>query len=656
LEPLQLGRYHLIKRIGQGGFGTVYKATDPMGRTVAVKVLLPGWSDHPETLQRFLLEARTAGELFHPRIATILDMDEADGRRFLVMRYVKGPSLEMVLRANGKLSWSESIQFLDEIAQGLDYAHKHGFVHRDLKPSNILLDPEGAVISDFGLVKAAETSGLSGSDAILGTPAYIAPEVWNGEAVTPATDLYSLACVFYEMLTGERLFQGDSAPQVMKRHIIDGASFPKQWADDVPEGIESVLKRALSQDIRQRYASASEFVSALKALEIESKDAIIETEPIQTKPQATVFDVEKPFNNAIERVEQKPQEPILGGGLDVRQDIIGNLENREGFLSNGFYFLIVVSGLAGILLIIFVLFVALFWTDKAKENDYNIPLSATQIQKYVDYTATAIKLMTSVEKKRSLTATFAVKDTEQAAPIISSTPIQSKTDKFLDDYGVPMVWIPAGSFMMGSEDGDDDEKPIHEVYLDTYAIDVYEVTNELYSICVAEGICQEPGGVYYGEDHPVIYVYGNYAESFCKWRGARLPTEAEWEKAARGGLEGKLYPWGNEEPVCDRGAKNGAQYYSCEGETVAVGSFAPNGYGLYDMAGNVWEWVADRYDSGYYGKSEYENPLGSSRGYDWVLRGGGWYYDPLDLRVASRYSSYPYKGSDRFGFRCAGSP
>jgi eukaryotic-like serine/threonine-protein kinase len=655
LEPLQLGRYHLIKRIGQGGFGTVYKATDPMGRTVAVKVLLPGWSDHPETLQRFLLEARTAGELFHPRIATILDMDEADGRRFLVMRYVKGPSLEMVLRANGKLSWSESIQFLDEIAQGLDYAHKHGFVHRDLKPSNILLDPEGAVISDFGLVKAAETSGLSGSDAILGTPAYIAPEVWNGEAVTPATDLYSLACVFYEMLTGERLFQGDSAPQVMKRHIIDGASFPKQWADDVPEGIESVLKRALSQDIRQRYASASEFVSALKALEIESKDAIIETEPIQTKPQATVFDVEKPFNNAIERVEQKPQEPILGGGLDVRQDIIGNLENREGFLSNGFYFLIVVSGLAGILLIIFVLFVALFWTDKAKENDYNIPLSATQIQKYVDYTATAIKLMTSVEKKRSLTATFAVKDTEQAAPIISSTPIQSKTDKFLDDYGVPMVWIPAGSFMMGSEDGDDDEKPIHEVYLDTYAIDVYEVTNELYESCVDAGTCHKPRSSYYGDaqydDHPVVNVSWYDAKDYCEWRGGRFPTEEEWEKAARGGLVGKKYPWGDEYPVCNRGAENGAQYNDCDGKTVPVGSFAPNGYGLYDMAGNVWEWVADWYQA--YPRGVDNKDYGETYR---VLRGGLWRYKSGYLRVADRYRHHPAYANYNNGFRCASSP
>jgi len=233
---------------------------------------------------------------------------------------------------------------------------------------------------------------------------------------------------------------------------------------------------------------------------------------------------------------------------------------------------------------------------------------------------------------------------------------QAQTGAFLDDHGVEMVWIPAGSFMMGSEDGDGDEQPIHEVYVDTYAIDVYEVTYERYEECLAVGVCDNPCGSNYGgesyDDHPVVYVSWNDASSYCKWRGGRLPTEAEWEKAARGGLVGKKYPWGDEEPTCQKGVDNGAQYDDCYGETAAVGSFAANGYGVYDMAGNVWEWVADWYDPGYYGKSEYENPTGPTSGDYRALRGGGWYPIDNDLRSAYRYYYDPSDSHYGIGFRC----
>jgi len=148
-----------------------------------------------------------------------------------------------------------------------------------------------------------------------------------------------------------------------------------------------------------------------------------------------------------------------------------------------------------------------------------------------------------------------------ATKLPSATETQAQVDTFTDHHGVQMAWIPAGTFMMGSKYGDD-ELPIHEVFLDRYAIDVYEVTNERYKECVTAGACNKPGGSYYGnaqyDDHPVVYVSWNDAEAYCEWRGARLPSEAEWEKAARGGLEGKLYPWGDEEPTCQKGAKNGA--------------------------------------------------------------------------------------------------
>jgi formylglycine-generating enzyme required for sulfatase activity len=222
-----------------------------------------------------------------------------------------------------------------------------------------------------------------------------------------------------------------------------------------------------------------------------------------------------------------------------------------------------------------------------------------------------------------------------------------------DDYWVK---IPAGEFEMGHSEGDDDEKPVHSVYLNTYKIGRYEVTNGQYGKCVQDKVCLPSGSAIAGyEDHPVVNVTWQEAQTFCEWLGGRLPTEAEWEKAARGGLEGRLYPWGNDEVICDLGEENGVQFGYCDGDTIPVGSFGGNGYGLYDMAGNAWEWVADWYDENYYEYSSHENPMGPETGKYRVIRGGAWNYTVYGLRVAYRSVSYPDSRANFIGFRCASS-
>jgi len=217
----------------------------------------------------------------------------------------------------------------------------------------------------------------------------------------------------------------------------------------------------------------------------------------------------------------------------------------------------------------------------------------------------------------------------------------------------------------------DNEKPIHAVTLDAFYMDIYEVTNARYTECVTAGVCSAPPESvsdarisYYGNaqfaDYPVIYVSWDDANAYCTWRGARLPTEAEWEYAAHDGLDGKLYPWGNESPLCQKGAVNGAKFdddASCnDTDTEPIGSFAPNGYGLYDMAGNVWEWVADWYDESYYQNSPAENPTGPESGEARALRGGSWNYLVDNLRLSYRVGFAPSIGYSDFSFRCSRSP
>lgn len=253
-------------------------------------------------------------------------------------------------------------------------------------------------------------------------------------------------------------------------------------------------------------------------------------------------------------------------------------------------------------------------------------------------------------------------------PIIAPTTASAKASTIVPTIAstndIPMVLIPAGPFQMGS-DQRDDEKPIHTVILSAFLIDTYEVTNSNYAKCVAAGKCQMPAikasftrRSYYDNEqyanYPVIAISWNDANSYCKWRGARLPTEAEWEKAARGGLDGKVYPWGDPDPVCMSGIVNGAQFSGCDvRDTGAVDSFAPNGYGLFGMAGSVWELTADWYGANYYQSSPVKDPPGPQSGESHVARGGSFFSNPIAVRVAIRTG----QGEPRhdLGFRCARS-
>ena len=262
------------------------------------------------------------------------------------------------------------------------------------------------------------------------------------------------------------------------------------------------------------------------------------------------------------------------------------------------------------------------------------------------------------------------------------------SDAVIGRDGAPMVMIPAGEFQMGSNDGKDNERPVHTVYLDAFYMDVYEVTNAQYRRFVQATGHREPEGTtrvngalqagfkpwsdrnFSGDDQPVVCVSWEDAKAYAEWVGKRLPTEAEWEKAARGGLAGKKYTWGDTWPP-PRDAGNFADeaagdalpsiaswgfiegYYDGYIYPAPVGSFDPNGYSLYDMAGNVWEWCADGYDSGYYARSPRSNPTGPDSGRDRVQRGGSWHYGALwSVSVACRGYSPPQDAVSDHGFRC----
>jgi serine/threonine protein kinase len=267
MQPEKIGLYEVKSELGRGGMATVYRAYDPrFEREVAVKVL-PSELLHadPQFRLRFEREAKIIAQLEHTAIVPVYDVGEADGQPYFVMRYMNGGSLSDRIKA-GVMSVEEATRILSIIAPGLDEAHSRGIIHRDIKPSNILFDRrENPYISDFGIAKLtqAQAGNVTGS-AIIGTPAYMAPEQAQGDEIDGRTDIYSLGIILFEMLTGKQPYEADTPMAVAIKHITDPVPHILQANPNLPAGMDAIIQKAMAKNRSDRYPTAVDMVSALR--------------------------------------------------------------------------------------------------------------------------------------------------------------------------------------------------------------------------------------------------------------------------------------------------------------------------------------------------------------------------------------------------------
>jgi eukaryotic-like serine/threonine-protein kinase len=269
LGRLVSGRYRLIAPLGEGGMATIWRAVDEqLDREVAVKVLRPQFSADPGFAARFKQEARAAGGLSHPNIVGVYDYgtDGPDGEQYIVMELVDGRDLSAVLRDRGSLSLDDSVRIAIAVASALEVAHRKGIVHRDVKPGNILITDAGDVkVTDFGIARAVSEASMTVTGTTLGSVHYFSPEQARGDEVTGASDVYALGIVLYEMLTGRRPFEADSAAAVALKRLSEDAPTPTAVGRPQPPGLEAIVMRALERGPAARFPDAGAMAEALRA-------------------------------------------------------------------------------------------------------------------------------------------------------------------------------------------------------------------------------------------------------------------------------------------------------------------------------------------------------------------------------------------------------
>jgi len=708
-EPTLDARYLLERRLGQGGMGVVFQARHIFLKTAhAIKVILPDLvGNDPMLTTRFRQEALAAAAIRHQNIIAVTDFGVVRSTMpFLVMEFVKGRSLQEIMAKEGAMPPQRAWEFISAIAAGVGAAHRQNIVHRDLKPLNIMVQDdvpiaEGLKILDFGLAKIksgellgsfvqAQTSGLMGS------PFYMAPEQWSDEEPDARADIYSLGVILYQMLAGDVPFKGSSIPSIMKKHLTLPPPSFQSMGVAVPPAIEAVVRHALEKEVSERIDSIPNFLRELHgALNSSPVVAAALRETVAMDPNRTIASVTQPeINRTPDLSATATQPPIaqvtnfgtsfdslagtvsgaqLNKEVEERSKENQQRDRREQEQQEKFERMALqakeledrlerLSGSMPPAMDPEVTRVQASTNHQSARDSVRARSAGQGKQMIVDFSpkrkgpppflligaAVFVLVLAGV----GITAYLMLPPTTRPGdPTLTPTPVTPSQAK------AELMPVTGGTFLMGRRNGPPQETPAHIVTVQPFLMDPTEVSNTEYADFVRETshagpahwIANKPP---FGQEMwPVVNVSFDDANAFAAWRSKRdgvsyrLPTEQEWEYAARNGEQSELYPWGPD-------WKDNAAVLKVA-TPAAVGSRpeGKNKWGVFDLIGNVWEWTSSK-ASVYPG-----NPaVVPSSIQDWVtIRGGCYVSDPAksDAPVSSCLREFvpPSTKTTLLGFR-----
>jgi formylglycine-generating enzyme required for sulfatase activity/serine/threonine protein kinase len=724
------GRYALYGEIAAGGMATVYfgrlLGSGGFTRTVAVKRMHAQFARDPEFAAMFLDEARLAARIRHPNVVPTLDVVATDGDIFLVLEYVHGESLtklhKMTRDAGNKLAPNTVLSILAGALHGLHAAHEAknergeplGIVHRDVSPQNILVGADGvARIIDFGVAKAAGRLQATRDGHVKGKLAYMAPEQLHNAEIDRRTDVYAAGVVLWEALAGARLFHADSEAGVITKVLGAPIAPPSLLTPSISKELDAITMRALDRDRTKRFQTAKEFALALEAL---GGLAMPSQVGAWVETVATASLAERA--SRMERIETTSSNKATAQARDLVIALQVSQSLRPSMPSSVTPSQAPAASTRGRTMAMAPQSSNAITGPGARGPSYSQPVTSAGVvtgeaappsQAARSQVPGLIAVAIAVAAVAGSIAFFAwPSKIERPVSTVASAPgvsavapgaIAVAAPVAARGCGAGMVAVPAGPFSMGSDKPEalEAEGPVHPVIVAAFCIDELEVTTVDYKKCADSGGCRRAGqsnewpkitdrdrqvydslcNIRAPEDrgqHPINCVTWAMADSYCKTENKHLPTEAQWELAARG-PDVRTYPWGDAPPsaklvnACGKecvewGTRNRVEVRAAYPEddrwaaTAPVGSF-PAGrspYGMQDAAGNVAEWVADVYAA--YPREAQDNPLAGgpspASGRDHVVRGGGWNGEKsATVRVTARARSNADDRSYAIGFRCA---
>lgn len=679
-EPVLEGKYHIECRLGQGGMGVVYKARHAYLKTqLAIKIILPDLvGNDPQLVTRFRQEALAAAAIRHTNVVAVTDYGVVNGTLpFLVMEYVEGESLHDLLAREKSLHPEKALELMTAICAGVGAAHHQGIVHRDLKPLNIMICSDKPNLSqavkilDFGLakIKSGELLGSfiqAQTTGLMGSPYYMAPEQWADDEPDSRSDIYSLGVMLYQMLAGDVPFKGSSIPAIMKKHVSDPAPRFIELGITIAPEIEAAVLHTLQKEKEQRTSSVEVLVAELKEAIYPQAIGIHTTSGRGSLPVSTLAVHTRP-----------PQSRVYIDNIAVGESRNDGLLLLEGIQSGNHHLRVSHAGFQD-------WFGDVICDGKPAQvvaelraqgaTSQRIPpiagdtphsLAETQLS-HPDMQRTALQ---NWDTGRQNIGTVSQPPTRRifsplvlgvlgfvlllvlggagvvgaymlglipklpgsgniVSPSPGATPAGTATPPVT--VKAEMAEIPGGTFKMGRNNGNDNEKPEHEVTVKKFSMDKTEVTNAEYYEFV-KATAYRPFPVHWvnekpipgQEQMPVRFVNADDVKAFAAWRSKRdgveyrLPTEEEWEFAARNGAKENLYPWGDKfDPQC-------AVIDQSSNDPTVVGSKScADAWGVHDLIGNVFEWTSSE-PSLYPGSTGEVRPLSEPH---LMLRGGAAIY------------------------------